>query len=348
MSSLLSKQTAPGFWDNPQAAAATGRTITKLERLIASFAEAEAAVADALAYWDLIQAEEAGEGGEDWQELERSLARSRALLGQLEIQTLLDGPHDDQPAIVTIHAGAGGREAFDWAEMLYRMYAMWSSSHAYPLEVTEETEGEGGGIQTITFRVEAPFAYGHLKHESGVHRLVRISPFDANKRRHTTFASVDVIPEIPADLDIEIQDDDLKMEVYRASGAGGQHVNKTSSAVRLIHVPTGIIVTCQNERSQHKNREVALKELKSRLAQLLEQEHKERIEDLRGVQTGISWGNQIRNYVMQPYQLVKDQRAGFETSAASKILDGEIDELLISLLRWSKRETGGANSRARF
>lgn len=318
-----------------------GRSITKLQALINSVRSADAAIEDARAFWELLQGEEAAEGSADWLEVERLLQASLAQLDQLEVQTLLDGPHDDQPAIVSIHAGAGGREAFDWAEIIFRMYSMWCSRQGFSIEVTDETAGDGGGIQTITFRVDAPFAYGQLKLESGVHRLVRISPFDANKRRHTTFASVDVIPEIPAELDIDIKEEDLKMEVYRASGAGGQHVNKTSSAVRLIHLPTGLVVTCQNERSQHKNRDVALKELKSRLVSLLEQEHKERIEDLRGVQSGISWGNQIRNYVMQPYQLVKDQRSGFETSSTNKVLDGEIDALLLSLLRWNKRSEAG-------
>jgi peptide chain release factor 2 len=337
---LQQTQAGPGFWDNQVLAASVGREITRLQSVLSSFEQAERAVADSAVYWDLVVTEGAAEGSPDWKDLETSINANTSLLEQLEIQTLLDGEHDDQPAIVSIHAGAGGREAFDWAEILYRMYAMWCGSHSYPIEVTDETAGEGGGIQTITFRIEAPFAYGYLKMESGVHRLVRISPFDANHRRHTTFASVDVIPEISTDLDIDIKEDDLRMEVYRASGAGGQHVNKTSSAVRLIHLPTGMVVTCQNERSQHKNREVALKEMKSRLLLLLEKEHKERIEDLRGVQTGISWGNQIRNYVLQPYQLIKDQRSGFETGNTAKLLDGALDEMLLSLLRWSKSVPG--------
>jgi len=255
----------------------------------------------------------------------------------LEEETLLGGEHDNQPAILSIHAGAGGREAFDWVEMLFRMYSMWASQRGFALELTDETQGDSGGLQTVTFRIEGRYAYGLLKLEAGVHRLVRISPYDASQRRHTTFASVDVIPEVEADSAIEIRDDDLKVDTYRASSAGGQHVNKTSSAIRITHLPTGIIVACQNERSQHQNREVAMKQLRSRLALLLEEQHKEKIEDLRGVQTEISWGNQIRNYVLQPYQLVKDQRSGHETSNAQRVLDGELDPFILAQLRWKKQ-----------
>lgn len=283
-----------------------------------------------------MQAEGTEESHPDWQALERELTALSEKVEDLEVETLLGGEHDEQPAFVSIHAGAGGREAFDWADMLFRMYSMWAAARGFGLEITDETTGEGGGFQTVTFRVEGRHAYGLLKLESGIHRLVRISPYDANHRRHTTFASVDVIPEVTEDTTIDIKDDDIRIDTYRSSSAGGQHVNKTSSAIRITHIPTGIVVACQNERSQHQNREVAMRQLRSRLAQLLEEQHKEKIEDLRGVQTDISWGNQIRNYVLQPYQLVKDQRSGHETSNAQRVLDGDLDPFIRAQLRWKK------------
>jgi peptide chain release factor 2 len=220
--------------------------------------------------------------------------------------------------------------------MLFRMYSMWAASEKVTLEVIDDKPAEGGGLQSVSMRIAGRHAYGYMKCEHGIHRLVRISPFDNAKRRHTSFAGVEVIPEISDEGDIELRDDDIKMDVYRASSAGGQHVNKTSSAVRLTHVPTGIIVACQNERSQHQNREVAIKMLKSKLAALMEEQHKERVDELRGVQADIAWGNQIRSYVLHPYQMVKDLRTGHETSNSQRVLDGELNEFIWACLRWTK------------
>lgn len=288
--------------------------------------------------WELLQAESFPEDSPEYLDYVRELLQVRHLIEQLEIESLLDGSHDNQPAIVTIHAGAGGVDSCDWAAMLMRMYMMWSQNEKLEITLLDEKEAEEAGIQSATLRIAGRHAFGYMKVESGIHRLVRLSPFDNAHRRHTSFASVDVIPELDELAEIEISDDDLKMDVYRASSAGGQHVNKTSSAVRLTHVPTGIIVACQNERSQHQNREMAMKMLKSRLALLLEQQHKERIEELRGTQTDIAWGNQIRSYVLHPYQMVKDLRTNHETSNAQRVLDGELTPFIWAGLRWQRSQ----------
>ena len=242
-----------------------------------------------------------------------------------ELQTLLSGKYDANNAIVTIHPGAGGTESQDWAEMLYRMYTRWAIRNGYDVKELEFLEGEEAGIKSVTFEVIGENAYGYLKGEMGVHRLVRISPFDAGGRRHTSFASLEVIPEIEDDIDLYINPDDIKMDVYRASGAGGQHINKTSSAVRLTHIPTGIVVACQTQRSQIQNRESAMKMLKSKLLDLKERENKETIDELKGIQREIAWGSQIRSYVFCPYTLVKDHRTNFETGNVEAVMNGEID-----------------------
>lgn len=286
----------------------------------------------------MLQEEGAAEGGEYYNQFEQELQDISVRLQHLELDALLDGEYDNQPALVTIHAGAGGVESCDWAEMLYRMYTLWAPREGLEPHVTDEREGEVAGVLSITLRVTGRHAFGLLKVESGVHRLVRISPFDKNKRRHTSFASVDVIPELPATAEIEIDENDLKTDVFRSSGAGGQHVNKTSSAVRITHLPTGIVVTCQNERSQHQNRDVAIVQLKSKLAAIMLREHKERIEDLRGVQTEIAWGSQIRSYVLQPYQLIKDLRTGMETGNAQRVLGGELTPFIWAGLKWLREQ----------
>ena len=237
---------------------------------------------------------------------------------KFEIETLLSGKYDKNNAILTIHPGAGGTEAQDWAEMLYRMYTRWANKSGYKVEELDYLEGDEAGLKSVTFEVTGENAYGYLKGEMGVHRLVRISPFDSGGRRHTSFASLEVLPEITDDVDLYINPDDIKMDVFRASGAGGQHINKTSSAVRLTHIPTGIITSCQTQRSQLQNREYAMKMLKSKLLDLKEREHKETIEELKGVQRDIAWGSQIRSYVFCPYTLVKDHRTNYEVRKRTK------------------------------
>jgi peptide chain release factor 2 len=243
---------------------------------------------------------------------------------ELKIKEVLSDSNDLSNAIVSINAGAGGTEAQDWADMLLRMYLRWCEKNKFLVEIIDKQSMEEAGIKNATFIVKGNYAYGLLKGETGIHRLVRISPFDANKKRHTSFASISVIPEIPQDVQVEINDKDLKIDTYRASGAGGQHVNKTDSAVRITHLPSGIIVQCQNERSQHRNKEVALKILKSKLYELEIKEKAKEMESLKGEQKEIGWGSQIRSYIMHPYQLVKDHRTGYETGNVKAMLDGEL------------------------
>jgi len=252
---------------------------------------------------------------------------------KLETENLLSGKHDRNNAIVTIHPGAGGTESQDWAQMLYRMYTMWAEKNKFKLEELDYLDGDVAGIKSVTFRVSGTYAYGYLKSESGVHRLVRISPFDSGGRRHTSFASVEVIPEIDDSINIAIDPNDLKVDTYRSSGAGGQHVNKTESAIRITHIPTNIIVSCQTQRSQIQNRETAMKMLLSKLVELKERENKEKIEDLKGIQREIAWGSQIRSYVFCPYTLVKDHRTNFEVGNVQAVMDGEINEFMDSYLR---------------
>ncbi len=252
---------------------------------------------------------------------------------KLELETYLSGKYDRNNAIVTIHPGAGGTESQDWAEMLYRMYSKWSSRVGYNVNEVDFLEGDGAGIKSVTFEVIGENAYGYLRGEMGVHRLVRISPFDSNSRRHTSFASVEVLPEISDDVELDINPDDLRVDTYRASGAGGQHVNKTSSAVRITHIPTNIVVQCQSERSQIQNRETAMRMLKSKLLDLKEREQKEKIEDLKGVQREIAWGSQIRSYVFCPYTMVKDHRTNFEVGNVQAVMDGEIDGFIEAFLK---------------
>lgn len=268
--------------------------------------------------------------------LEKEIREAYAELVKLykiyELEALFSGKYDENNAIITIHAGAGGTEAQDWADMLYRMYAGWAEKNNYKLEILNYLAGEVAGTKSVTFQLSGDNAYGWLKNENGVHRLIRISPFDAAKRRHTSFVSVDVMPEVENDTSIIINPEDIQMDTFRSSGAGGQHVNKTESAVRLTHLPTGIVVACQTERSQHQNRATAMKILKGKLVELMEQEHKENIAELKGIKTEIAWGNQIRTYTLHPYSLIKDHRSNFETGGTEKFLAGDIGECLQSLL----------------
>ena len=254
-------------------------------------------------------------------------------LEKLELETLLSGKYDSNNAIITIHPGAGGTESQDWAEMLYRMYTRWATKNEYEPKELDYLEGEEAGLKSVTFEIVGENAYGYMKSEKGVHRLVRISPFDAGGRRHTSFASVEVLPEITDDIEININPDDLRIDTYRASGAGGQHINKTSSAVRITHIPTNTVVACQSERSQIQNRETAMKMLKSKLLNLKEQEQKEKIEDLKGEQKEIAWGSQIRSYVFCPYTMVKDHRTNYEVGNVTGVMDGDLDGFMESYLK---------------
>ena len=254
---------------------------------------------------------------------------------KLELTSLLSGKYDGNNAMVTIHPGAGGTESQDWAQMLYRMYTRWANKNNYEVKELDYLDGEEAGLKSVIFEVIGENAYGYLKSEKGIHRLVRISPFDSGGRRHTSFASVEVLPEITDDIEIEINPDDLRVDTYRASGAGGQHINKTSSAVRITHIPTNIVVSCQSERSQIQNRETAMRMLKSRLLDLKEKEHKEKIEDLQGEQKDIAWGSQIRSYVFCPYTMVKDHRTNYEVGNVEAVMDGEIDDFIEAYLKYN-------------
>ncbi len=285
------------------------------------------------------------EGNSDYDESARALATLAEKVGRASLLALLSGKHDDAPALVTIHAGAGGTESHDWVDMLTRMYVLWAERGGHSAKILSLLPGDVAGTKSITIEFDGRLAYGLLRSEHGVHRLVRISPFDSNSRRHTSFASVDVVPKIEEDAEIEIDDKDLRVDTYRASGAGGQHVNKTSSAIRITHLPTGIVVSCQNERSQHLNRLVAMKILKSKLAAIMREEQKEKLEDLRGAVKDIAWGNQIRSYVLHPYQMVKDLRTGYETGNAQRTLDGDIEPFMFAFLKLEKAKTEHAPHR---
>ncbi len=265
-------------------------------------------------------------------ELEEEYAEFEKELENARLETLLSGEYDNCNAIISFHAGAGGTEAQDWTQMLYRMYTRWAERHDFKYKILDYLDGEEAGIKSATISIEGENAYGYLKSESGIHRLVRVSPFDASGRRHTSFAAVEVIPEISDDIQIEIRPEDLKVDTYRSSGAGGQHVNKTESAIRITHIPTGIVVSCQVERSQHQNREVAMRMLRSKLVEIKEREHLEKIDDIKGEQMKIEWGSQIRSYVFMPYTLVKDHRTGFENGNINAVMDGDLDGFINAYL----------------
>ncbi len=295
-------------------------------------------LADARAIDELLSD---GEDAELAAELERTTAELEVELGKLETTALLGGEYDEHDAVVTLHAGAGGTESQDWAEMLLRMYLRWAEREGLAVEIDELLPGEEAGIKSSTFIVKGPYAYGLLAAERGVHRLVRISPFDAAKRRHTSFASLDLIPLLEEDEEIELDPKDLRIDTYRSSSAGGQHVNVTDSAVRITHLPTGITAACQNERSQMQNKAVAMRILKARLAERARQEHAQKLEDIRGEHQNIDFGSQIRSYVLHPYRMVKDHRTGVETGDVDRVLDGDLRRFIEAYLRW---RAGGAGS----
>ena len=298
-------------------------------------------ISDAEVLWELAAGEDDEAAGA---EAENELAVIESELSALEVTALLGGEFDDNPAILEVHAGEGGTDSQDWAEMLLRMYQRWSEQRSYKTEIIETTAGEEAGIKSVTLTVEGRHAYGLLSAERGVHRLVRISPFDAAKRRHTSFASVDVTPEVDEDVEIEVNPDDLRIDTYRSSGAGGQHVNVTDSAVRITHLPTGIVASCQNERSQMQNRAVAMRILKSRLLQRAQEEREAEMAALRGVKREIGFGSQIRSYVLHPYQMVKDHRTGLETGNVNAVLDGALNSFIESELRRRASDSGETDS----
>ena len=272
------------------------------------------------------------EDGSLLDEVTEGYAALETAVEEANLATLLSGEYDANNAILTFHAGAGGTEAQDWCQMLYRMYTRWAERHGFTYQIMDYEDGDEAGIKSASISIEGENAYGYLKSENGVHRLVRVSPFDANARRQTSFAALEVMPDLPDDNTIEIRPEEIEMQVYRSSGAGGQHVNKTSSAVRLIHLPTGVVVSCQTERSQFQNRDNCMRMLRARLMEMKAQQHAEKISDIKGVQMKIEWGSQIRSYVFMPYQLVKDTRTGYETSNVSGVMDGDLDGFITAYL----------------
>ena len=318
------------FWNNQEKSAVVLQKIKILKDKVGNYEVLTSNLDDIHTMIELIE-EENEESLID--ELKKEVKNFEKGLDRLEIEALLSGPHDANNAIVTIHPGAGGTESQDWAEMLYRMYSMWCDKNGYKLEELDYLDGDVAGLKSVTFTVTGPYAYGYLKSESGVHRLVRISPFDAGGRRHTSFASVEVIPEITENLEVEIDTKDLKVDTYRSSGAGGQHINKTESAIRITHIPTNIVVSCQTQRSQIQNRETAMKMLISKLVELKERENKATISELKGVQREIAWGSQIRSYVFCPYTLVKDHRTNYETGNVEAVMNGELNEFMDAYLK---------------
>ena len=328
----LEKQTTQNeFWSDAENSSKVLKKITSLKNKVNNFKKVKSELDNLVDMNELLQLEEdealAKELLHNTFELEKETDK-------LEITTLLSGKYDINNAIITIHPGAGGTEAQDWAEMLYRMYTRWANANGYEVKELDYLDGEEAGLKSVTFLVSGDYAYGYLKGEMGVHRLVRISPFDAGGRRHTSFASVEVLPEIAEDIEVDINPDDLRIDTYRASGAGGQHVNKTSSAIRITHIPTNIVVACQSERSQIQNRETAMKMLKSKLINLKEKEQKEKIVDLKGVQMDIAWGSQIRSYVFCPYTLVKDHRTNYEVGNVQAVMDGDLNGFMDAYLKF--------------
>lgn len=327
---LEEKAAKPGFWDDNKESQKILKRTSMLKNKIEDYKKLGAQFEDALALVELANEEE------DLSllpEAEEELNKVKKELESQRLATLLTGEYDANNAILTFHAGAGGTEAQDWVEMLYRMYCRWGERRHYKVKTLDYLDGEEAGLKSVSILIEGTNAYGFMKSEAGVHRLVRVSPFDSSGRRHTSFASLEVMPEIDDHIEIEISPDDIKMDVFRSSGAGGQHINKTSSAVRLTHLPTGIVTACQNERSQHQNREVAMKMLKSKLIEIKEREHLDKIEDIKGEQKEIGWGSQIRSYVFMPYTLVKDHRTNYEMGNISAVMDGDIDGFINAYLK---------------
>ncbi|HET7479362.1 MAG TPA: peptide chain release factor 2 [Rubrobacteraceae bacterium] len=325
---LTEEMSRPGFWDDPDKAKEVSARFSRVEGRLRLLEDLRGRLADSGELMELAE-----EDGDLLSEVEEELRRVEGVLEEQEVARLFAGEYDEGDAIVTINSGAGGVDSQDWAEMLARMYRRWAERRGFSLEVIEYTEGEEAGIKSATFNIGGEFAFGLLSAERGVHRLVRISPFDAGARRHTSFASVMVAPVIGDAVEVEIEDKDLKVDTYRASGAGGQHVNKTDSAVRITHLPTGIVAQCQNERSQHQNREVAMRVLRARLFELEREKREREIAAQSGEKADIEWGSQIRSYVLHPYKLVKDHRTSEETANTDRVLDGDLDAFIYAFLK---------------
>ena len=327
---LESESASDGFWDNLEKAQKVQQRVKNLRDKI------EGQEKRKTQWEDLMTLCELGNEMEDESlvsEVEEGFAKLESAIEEAKMSTLFTGEYDNSNAILTFHAGAGGTEAQDWAQMLFRMYTRWAERHGFTCKTLDYLDGDEAGLKSATILIEGENAYGHLRSEHGVHRLVRVSPFDANARRQTSFASVEVMPDLPEDADVEIRPEDYEMQVFRSSGAGGQHINKTSSAVRLIHHATGIVVSCQTERSQFQNKDTCLRMLRAKLVELKMQQHAEKISDIKGVQLKIEWGSQIRSYVFMPYQLVKDNRTAYETSNVNAVMDGDLDGFINAYLK---------------
>ena len=330
LAELENETSKPEFWNDSENTKKILAKIKKIKGKCTKYKKLEKEINNLIELSEMVKLEY---DEEIVSEIVKSSKKQEKNLEKLELEILFSGKYDSNNAIITIHPGAGGTESQDWAEMIYRMYTRWATKNEYDVKELDYLEGEEAGLKSVTFEISGENAYGYMKSEKGVHRLVRISPFDAGGRRHTSFASVEVLPEITDDIEVNINADDLRIDTYRASGAGGQHINKTSSAVRITHIPTNIVVACQSERSQIQNRETAMRMLKSKLLDLKEQEHKEKIEDLKGEQKDIAWGSQIRSYVFCPYTMVKDHRTGYEVGNVDAVMDGEIDGFIESYLK---------------
>ena len=331
---LEHKMTMPGFYDDTEASGKVFSEMSALKGKLERYSKLKTLCDDADTM--LLLCEEENDPSLI-PEAETAVNEVEKAVDELQLITLLSGQYDKNNAILTFHAGTGGTEAQDWAEMLYRMYTRWAEAHGYSVEVLDVLDGDEAGIKSASIMVKGANAYGMLKSENGVHRLVRISPFDANARRQTSFASLEVMPELDDNIQIEINPNDIEMQVFRSSGAGGQHINKTSSAVRLIHKPTGIVTSCQTQRSQLQNREYAMDMMKAKLYQIALQQHKDKIDDIKGVQNEIAWGHQIRSYVFMPYTLVKDHRTNFESGNVQAVMDGDLDGFIYAYLKASSR-----------
>ena len=331
---LEQKSASPEFYDDAAASGAVFAEMGELKDRLEQYAALQTMLEDAETLLEMCAEDDDPALAEEADAAVNSLD---AKVEELRLVTLLNGEYDANNAILTFHAGAGGTEAQDWVEMLYRMYTRFAARHNWTVKVLDYLEGDEAGIKSASILVEGHNAYGFLRSENGVHRLVRVSPFDASGRRHTSFASLEVMPELDDAITVEIKPEDIKMEVFRSSGAGGQHINKTSSAVRLIHIPTGIVVSCQNERSQFQNRDMCMKMLAAKLYQIKEREHLDKISDIKGVQNAIAWGSQIRSYVFMPYTLVKDHRTGCENGNVNGVMDGDLDGFLNAYLKMSSK-----------